>query len=423
MVEDPLTLGSFLPEMTEAQHRKVLRLFGVRVVTRDPKGYECSTEGSSGRTLLLVCVEGSARVSGFAVVWFEEGTPSPLILGPGAERPVSQLPILLEKPRISVGFSPAVRSVRLHSGVYQILLKQVVDNLVNNYKTPTQYIDDILRLYLKGNPVLPTTLQLLNLVDPGWKAYPPQNSFIRDDVLTSRLFKRLVGRRGAILRRGKAVILLDQFPSPFWKYLVRFHFIQLCGKQMHDYVQRVVSAHYVPVSGVDVAIRRMYDRASGKRKMRDQDLEYGRTTLESAPPCIHRALREPLLDMKRFNLAVIVNHVTKVRNLHPDLLLGEIMEEVARSPINKGRSHDISVRITSELKKTGAHADPITCGHRCGTFNGIRCVYDSPLVCIEGRPGAERLDPHTSTIGDIWLFSNPGKRQAFFARSGDDEPA
>jgi hypothetical protein len=399
---------------TGPQIRKMLRLFGIRLVTRSPGGYECKATGTSKRTLLLVSAKGAVRVSGYAVVQHDEGTPSPFILSPVLEQPIKRLTTWLDQPVTEVGFSPEVNSIRVHDGVYMRLLEQIIDNLINNCRNPTKFIDEILGLYLKGNPVLPTELQILNIVDPGWRL-TKKGRYVRDDIFTSKLTYQLVAKRKAILIRGKALLVMDEFPTPFWRYLVRLYFVKLCGQTMHDYVERVTNPYFVPLDAVDVQIRNAYDRARGARKRKDVALNYGETTLASAPPCIHRALDEPLLDMLRFNLAVIVNHITKERNLPSGLILGQIMTHVSRSPINAGRAHDIRIRVESELKKAGGnYEDPICCGKRArgSRFGGIMCVYDSPEQCLHQRKGGDSLRPDTATIPLVWLFTDPAKRSA-----------
>lgn len=344
------------------------------------------------------------------MVRFEEGGPSPFIIPATAEHPISRLGELLKQPQPDVGFSPLVESIRLSGGLYKLLLKQTIDNLVHNHKKPYETIDKVYNLFIKSKPVLPTMLCLLNLVDPGWSRSTDLHdglacSISRKDVFSSRLVWQLLAKRWGVLKGGGVALIVGKVQ---WKYLLRLYLIQLCGPAMHDYVAMVVDPMYVAVDPIEIKIQNMHAQARGKRKRADEALNYGECSLESAPACIHRMFTRPMKNVARFHLAVIVAQIVRERNLSPDALLGEIMKTVALSP-NKCRDYKIKGRITAELKKTtGLYDDTKSCASRCHPdfstiADGIQCPYDSPEFCIRGRRG----DISAPTIAKVWLFSDP----------------
>lgn len=393
--------------LDDVQAGRLVRYYGLRVVTRSLLGYRCTAKGTSGRTLLLVCAEGSATVSGFAVVNFKIESGQPFILQATAERPIAQLPSLLASPG-ELGFSVEVMTIRLHRGVYQMLLRQVVDNLLHNHANPLQYIDKILDLFLRGNPVLPVEARLLEIVDPGWKWV--DGAYERDDVFTSKLSWQLLAERKAILRRGRARLIVEAFPQPFWKHLVRIYLVKLCGPAMHDYVAMVADPGYPAVDPVEIEVRRTYEAAQRKRTAEEATRGFAEeVSLASAPPCIHQALSQPMKNMVRFNLAVILNHVAKVRHITVDPIVEAMVK--AMSTQNRPREYDFRTRVVSELKKDHFSPDPIPCRSRGPAFAGIKCVWASPEGCARRR-GGDKLDLATATIADFWLYTDDPERAA-----------
>ncbi len=327
-----------------------------------------------------------------------------------AEHPISRLGEFLKQPQPDVGFSPLVKSVRLPGGHYNLLLKQTIDNLVHNHKRPYETIDRVIKSFIKNKPVLPTELDMLNLVDPGWSRSTDLHdglacSISRKDVFSSGLVWQLIAKRWGVLKGGGVSLIIGKVD---WRYLLRLYLIRLCGPRMHDYVAMVVDPMFIAVDPIDIKIQNMYAQARGKRKRADAALNYGGCTLASAPACIHRMFTQPMKNVVRFHLAVVVAQIVRERNIPPDALLGEIMKEVALSP-NRERDYKIKGRIAAELKKTtGIYDDTRSCASRCRSdFNaitdGIRCAYDSPEFCLATRRG-NVTDP---TISKVWLFSDP----------------
>lgn len=389
--------------------KNLVRYYGVMTLDRSPDGY--AVDGN--RTILLVKVSGV--VKGFV---HDPTASGSLILPRSAERPLKQLERLLQQAPAAVGFSEHVHTVRLHSGVYQMLLRQIVEDIVSGKQT-TDHIDKILDQYVKGNPVLPTAFKLLNIVDPGWTRVG--DTLHRDDVFTSKLSWQLIAQRWAVMHRGRVTLVLcnssdesanaDYFarvPQPFWRYLLRLYFVKLCSPAMYEFVKMVGTPEYPAADQVENQIKREFARFERKRKASFEALGYAKeVSLASAPPCIHRALRDRMDNWVRFNLAVIINEVVKERRMAVEPLLESMI--AALSPQNRSRREALRTRVTSEIKKEYLSPDPIACKNRGPKFPGIKCVWSGPEGCAHRR-GAQKLNMQTVTIAKYWLHTDDSRR-------------
>lgn len=400
--------------------KRLIRYFGVSKVERSPVGGNSEGYAIDGnRTVLLVTVEGV--VKGFV---HDPTASGPLILPRSAERPLKQLERLLNQKPDTVGFSESVHTIRLHSGVYQILLRQIVQDIVSGERL-TEHIDNMVSTYLQGCPVLPTPYKLLQILDPGWTR--DGDRLFRDDVFTSQLSSQLVAQRWAVLNKGRVLLRIRGFgdtatphtdvlteddrdgyfarvPQPFWRYLLRLYFVKLCSPAMYEFVEMVGAPEYPAVDEVEKQIKREFSRLGRKRKASFDALGYAKeVTLASAPPCIHRALHNRLDNMARFNLAVILNEIVSQRRMAVEPLLETMI--AALSHENKHRAKDLRARVVSEIKNVYGKTDKIFCRSRHANFSGIKCVYSGPHGC-GNRPGAEKLDKNTVTIAKYWNYTD-----------------
>ena len=397
--------------------RRLIRYFGVSKVERSPVGGNADGYAIDGnRTVLLVTVEGV--VKGFL---HDPTASGPLILPRSAERPLKQLELLVKQKPEDVGFSEMVHTIRLHSGVYQMLLRQIVQDIVSGERS-TEHIDNMLNTYLKGSPVLPTPDKLLEILDPGWTR--DGDTLHRDDVFTSQISMQLVAQRWAVLNKGRVSFRIGsseatadasnadayfaRVPQPFWRYILRLYFVKLCSPAMYEFVEMVGAPEYPAVDDVEKQIKREFTRLDRKRKASFDALGYAKeVTLASAPPCIHRALQNRMDNMVRFNLAVILNEIVKDRRMAVEPLLESMI--AALSSRNRHRAKDLRVRVDSEIKNVYGKTDKIFCRSRGPQFSGIKCVWSGPEGCANRR-GAEKLDMRTVTIAKYWKHTDERRR-------------
>lgn len=401
-------IARLLPSFTKNQHERLLRLFGVGVRVRSPDGYECTTEGTSKRTILLIHHAGSVRCSGFVWVTHDESTPSPFILPNAAERPLSDLVTLIEKNQSAVGLSPEVKSVRTNRNVEQRLLWQVCDNVVNHNKTPRVYIEQALTLFLKGNPTLPTNLCLLNIVDPGWRQVS-KGVYARKDAFQTGFMHHLVAKRNGTLKRGELFFEESVFPAPFYRHMLSVYFTRLCGPELHEYVRALYNGDMPIISDFDNEIMLVLGRFGNKRKELEEQLHLGRGTFESAPACIKRVPSIEMKDMIRFNTAVVVAEVARERMVDYKSIFDPMLLEIIKKRLNECRISEFKYRVSSAVKNR--EVDVIKCWMRgYDSQRGIRCPFNSVQECLDSRTGGERLDPDSVTIPQVWVYTDPRKK-------------
>lgn len=379
-------------------------MFGLAQVVRSESGYEATTEGTSGRTLYLVCDSYTERASGFVQVTFDQATPSPFILPVHLERRISDLERLVATEPKMIGMSPCVASIRLPPNIYQMLLRETVDNVVHHHKHAKDHIHKAVDAVFKTKrkQVLPTPNTIICAMDPDWR--PLDNTRLHiDDIFKSRFANKWISKRRVLLNRGAAVLDVSQFTV---RELITLYFEQCCSPAMEDYVRHIERTR--GVLPVEKEIYAVVQHFRGKKIEQDERMQYGHVTLESAPPCIHKYLGEPLVDLPRMNLAKIMAVVMQERNLPRDAFINVVMERIAHLGNNKHRLKDIRVRITSEAKSSGKLVDPIRCRMRhAGSQLGIKCPLGSPDLCLAQRQYESKLLPSDITVSDVWLYSNP----------------
>jgi hypothetical protein len=384
-----------------------MRFFGVATLPPPTAPFSVRCDGTSGRSIILVTHDdGGVVARGFIWLVFE----TPLVeLSPNSERPLRDLRELIKDTPDSIGISPYCRTVRMHLGVEMKIVQSVcavvLSRGANAFVAPTiePEVDDVIDLYLRGNPVLPTNLEFLNMFESEksrlW-AYDEAGYIVHPDVFLSRHAPLLLRDRDrCTLDRGK-VVLVDGVGLPV-EDLLRRHILDLC-RAIEPTVQRIST--YGPIGDTE----RQIAVALGGRKRKTTPIGGtlgGNVTLESAPPCIANLGQIDMRDMRRFHLAVIVAQVCRYKGLDPATLVVPLVDIFSRG-INAHRSFEIKVRIDAALKARPKD-DPINCWKRTLSSNrGIPCPYDDVRQCIAHRTKAD-LDPQSITIPEVWLKTNP----------------
>jgi len=371
-------------------------------MVRNKEGYTYKLKGGSPkRTVLLIVAPSDLIACGF--VWITSSGMIPW----NAERSLDVLKTLLKNPPTKIGFSPEVKSLRFQAGVYQRLMWEVVNNIVTQKETRGKHFEDALSFFLKLNPVIPTEINLLNLLDPGWIEY--KGYLIRKDVLTSRFAWQLIGQRKAKLDRGAVIFTRHNFPTPLHLYFIRTYMHYMCRRLApivsHVYENRHRRVFYTMAENDILAIIELH---TSSRKRNASDMNYsGALTIESMPQCLHDAINTDMDNIVRWNFATIITQVSLARgDVNPTRMRDMLVREIVRVGRNNSRIKDIKTRIDAEMKTPEkATSSQLICRFRHNT--GITCPFDNPSICLNSREGGDMIDPMRATITDVWLHSDP----------------
>lgn len=235
--------------------------------------------------------------------------------------------------------------------------------------------------------------------------------YTRKDILESKIMDKLLRSRKVLLDRGRATIDPDLFHIDFKKWILSV-VLQRMGKKMYEHLQFLKKNEpYVR----DPADKQLLKLNAQLNKAIVGNKGFGSITMASAPDCIKALHNVHMKDMIRFNLASIFANMFKVKD---SMAYTQFIESISmRSSINYNRRSVIRQRIDSELAKITQIKKDMPCSTRQRIFGdnsklGIVCPYSSPEGCLAKRAGTlseikEVLDPHSMTISDVWLHTNP----------------
>lgn len=398
-IDDVITLSSILGA-EEAICKRLLLFFGVKVVQRSPTGYVASTEGTSSRTVYLVS-EGNT-IRGFILVTFNDTTPSSFIIPSYMEQPIEHLDTILNKPPTSCGHSSEVHSFRFHDGIYTKLLWCISQHTINGTLS-MRHLNEAIDLICKSNMILPSNLAILNAIDPGWVRGdgPHRQSFIKHDVFDSCLTKETIARRRALLSRGKAIIDATEFST---RELLLIYLRTYCTSiHLGEYFDALEKAPLL-LNPTDRYVDAIRESVTGQRKRKH--LSIGTGSLKSAPKCVHDALKQPLVDSKRFDLARIVSHIIREHEQDPKSYLKSLMKEIIKHGTNTCRIEDIESRIHHAITSDQQYTDTFPCIRRTSNTY-IACPFSGPDKCLAGRTNGHLMDPASITITTVWSSTTP----------------
>ena len=282
-------------------------------------------------------------------------------------------------------------SIDFEERTYMAILKAAADNVAMYRILKTES-----KIFTKRVKRLPHPLTLLSIcAGKEIDGTVESDGTIAIDICDAMLFwPRHVGRREIHFTNGVAKIdipfLITGLENVIMKYLTRL--------ATSDSLQTWIA------SDEDSMEHRLLDEmmtrtAERKRRMSDSVVSDG-----APPPCIvalcEKGKREPWKNDERYQLGYVISSLAAKRGVDGKTIAEPFVNFMRDTGMGEGRIKEFLGQIRPQ------YTDKRTCRSRARLASGIVCPVGSVKKCLSMRKGAIFIDPETTTIANVWAYSD-----------------